>query len=1149
MKFISRTAIALMVVFLSDLSALSQIGSGAALSFDGQNDYVEIRDHSSLNARNSMTAEAWVFANSFGSNIYSNSILCKHNWASGNKGYVLRCGNRGNVSFIISGRSSGGTWEEANSTSSPMDLKKWYHVAGVFDGDSVKVYLNGVLQASHSYSGQIDVSSGANARIGQLSTGTGRNFDGMIDDVRLWDTALDSRTLKTWMCQKVDSGHKFFNRLQAHWSMDEQKGTTTKDVSNNSNAGSLNGPYWRGSGAPIGDKSVFTYGQKNLKLGTQFGDTARVYNYSGSPSYVHLFEIQGKSVYNMDPNVNAFVDSSHYFGVYVPEVSGVDVDLSIDYSKYSDITTQNECSVDLYRRYSGDSSYWTAFGAKLSINGDSIYASNRNFEEFALVYYPKDSSKFISTSSGKPWFCKGDSVRIIAGGNKEFTYEWYKDGVKISGASSRFIYASATGKYQVKAVRKGTSCKYVSSELSILERKLPTVSFSAISPVCESVDTVILKGEQPRGGYFYGPAVSDSFFFASAMGAGKYDLFYKYTDTALCSAVDTQTITVWSLPKLNLNRSIWTCDNIDSFPLNHFTPRGGNYSGIGIKSNSFFSDVVNDIAKFYAYSYTYTDTNGCANQYDDSLELRRSSTTILNSIPNLCLGNQPIKLVGLPRGGSFKGKGVSGEYFDPNTAGTGIHDVSYTYTNSVNCPSSVTKQARVFKGSTVSWKFNETVCVNSDSIALKDGSPQGGSFAGKGIRGSYFIPSLAGAGTQKLIYSFQDSNGCSSSADGIARVNDTTALSLTAPSPICPNIHSFTLNAFSPSGGTYSGQGMSNDSVFDPSLATIGTNHFSYEYTNSFQCKSQSNMEITLVELDSISISIKDKACLNEDPIRVTVYPGGGKLSGPGVISTFFSPKSAGEGTFTLKYEIVDGNKCIVIDSADILVGAIPTVSLTKYNSICDNEDVSFPIEGKPSGGRSFVNNEPRDSFISLTWTFGIQTVKYVFYNNAGCGDSIENNFWMNPTPDKPNITLDDSALVSSNYVNYQWLDENGPISGANERKYKPSDNGLFRVQVESDSGCVNISAPYNFDLIGVHVIESERIKIYPNPSRQTLNIISPNAIHAIQLLDANGRIVNKINHTKAIKSVDVSNLSSGSYMLRLEVSNGLVAFKRFGKY
>jgi len=63
----------------------------------------------------------------------------------------------------------------------------------------------------------------------------------------------------------------------------------------------------------------------------------------------------------MDPNVNAFVDSSHYFGVYVPEVSGVDVDLSIDYSKYSDITTQNECSVDLYRRYSGDSSYWTAF--------------------------------------------------------------------------------------------------------------------------------------------------------------------------------------------------------------------------------------------------------------------------------------------------------------------------------------------------------------------------------------------------------------------------------------------------------------------------------------------------------------------------------------------------------------------------------------------------------------------------------------------------------------------------------------------------------------------------------------------------------------------------------------------------------------------
>ena len=70
-----------------------------------------------------------------------------------------------------------------------MSTERWYHVAGTYDGSTIKAYVNGSKVASTQQSGSIDVSDYP-LNIGRGTYDTTRLFDGAIDDVRIYDRAL-----------------------------------------------------------------------------------------------------------------------------------------------------------------------------------------------------------------------------------------------------------------------------------------------------------------------------------------------------------------------------------------------------------------------------------------------------------------------------------------------------------------------------------------------------------------------------------------------------------------------------------------------------------------------------------------------------------------------------------------------------------------------------------------------------------------------------------------------------------------------------------------------------------------------------------------------------------------------------------------------
>jgi hypothetical protein len=152
---------------------------GQAVSFDGVDDRVYVPHNSSLNVSN-ITAEAWVFPTAF---VGEGSIINKRT-SINNAGYGLEPTAGGNLSFFI---YIGGNLFFINSTSQ-LPLNTWSHVAGTFDGSTMKIFINGVQVGSLSASGSIDATTG-DLVIGENIV-NGTNWAGKIDEPTVYNRAL-----------------------------------------------------------------------------------------------------------------------------------------------------------------------------------------------------------------------------------------------------------------------------------------------------------------------------------------------------------------------------------------------------------------------------------------------------------------------------------------------------------------------------------------------------------------------------------------------------------------------------------------------------------------------------------------------------------------------------------------------------------------------------------------------------------------------------------------------------------------------------------------------------------------------------------------------------------------------------------------------
>ncbi|MDC0584657.1 hypothetical protein OAO55_02890, partial [Bacteroidales bacterium] len=206
----------------------AMFGPKNCLNFDGSDDYVEMSDLQLSGS--AFTVETWVYFESFNDATDANITNL---FRGGGENVVLRIGDGGMDNnmpqFVV---SVGGTQYKLNADAR-LSTNTWYHLAGVYDGSNMYLYINGSLDKSQAQNGSLSTTV-ESFRLG--GDNGGRLLDGTMEEVRIWNDARTVSEIRDNMCKNLTGNE---TELTAYYPSDNYSGTSLSDFSGNGHDGTL----------------------------------------------------------------------------------------------------------------------------------------------------------------------------------------------------------------------------------------------------------------------------------------------------------------------------------------------------------------------------------------------------------------------------------------------------------------------------------------------------------------------------------------------------------------------------------------------------------------------------------------------------------------------------------------------------------------------------------------------------------------------------------------------------------------------------------------------------------------------------------------------------------------------------------------------
>lgn len=219
---------------------------GDVLDFDGVNDYIVVPNNASFSpVGGAVSFECWAKSNTA-------------TWSGPDFGGLVS--HRGTGPQIrgllgVSGTSDVNFWVDNTFISFTVpSITEWHHYAGVYDGTTMFLYVDGQLAAQAAYNGGV-VSYGDDLYIGRDNCCGNRYANTQIDEVRLWSVARTANQIRENMHLTLGSCP---TGLEAYYQMNDGTGSgTVADKTGNGNDGTLTNmdpaTDWMPSGVNIGN--------------------------------------------------------------------------------------------------------------------------------------------------------------------------------------------------------------------------------------------------------------------------------------------------------------------------------------------------------------------------------------------------------------------------------------------------------------------------------------------------------------------------------------------------------------------------------------------------------------------------------------------------------------------------------------------------------------------------------------------------------------------------------------------------------------------------------------------------------------------------------------------------------------------------------
>lgn len=450
-------------------------------------------------------------------------------------------------------------------------------------------------------------------------------------------------------------------------------------------------------------------------------------------------------------------------------------------------------------------------------------------------------------------------------------------------------------------------------------------------------------------------------------------------------------------------------------------------------------------------------------------------TATINSIPTQCPTGSAVTLTANPSGGTFSGVGVSGNSFNPVTAGIGVHTITYNYSDGI-CSTSASIQITV--ASPQITAPSTTICAGLNVTMT----------ASSGISYQWYRNSVLLTGATNQTYA-ASSNGtyycrivsstCTANSNNIVLTvinNPNPVVTAGSPTSFCsPGTVTFTSNSFANVTYQWRKNGIDIANATNQNYTATSNGTYRVVQTANGCYKSSSSISVTLASSVSASISANGPVSFCSggsvvlsvnNPIPGYNYQwknGVANISG----ATLSSYIVTGSGAYSCVVSASCGsatsnNIAVTVGTINTSVLPAGSVAICSGSSITLNafSDVSYSyqwlLNGSPVLGAtqsSYTTSLAGDYAVNITTSCGsaaslVTTVVAnsvsIFISATGATTICSGN----------TVQLNVDNVI--NGYNYQWKKDGIDISGATAATYSASLSGNYNCVVSGLCGTAN---------------------------------------------------------------------------------------------
>lgn len=337
--------------------------------------------------------------------------------------------------------------------------------------------------------------------------------------------------------------------------------------------------------------------------------------------------------------------------------------------------------------------------------------------------------------------------------------------------------------------------------------------------------------------------------------------------------------------------------------------------------------------------------------------------------------------------GTWSGRGVSGSNFNTNTAGAGLHTLTFIPANG-QCATSNTMEVQVDPSGPAELDDIGPFCQNSGSVLLPTTTQSGvsGNWSGTGVSSNRLNTSTAGP---KNLTFTPGAGQCATTATKIVDVAAPTLPVFANLGPYClgqtiqlPLVDDNNVS------GTWSGTGVSGGRNFNTTTAGLGNKTLRFT-PGAGQCSSFRDFTVA-VESRTFTVTTPGPFCTSSTPIMLNTTQGGqtGNWSGTGVSGNRLNISTAGNKNITFS----PTDPCFAPRTITVIVGSSANLTPIDSQTVCGNSFTLPPItsaSGTMLDGSQAYFTEANGTGIRYAPGSRVtdNLTLFAYYNAGGCSD------------------------------------------------------------------------------------------------------------------------------------------------------------------